>query len=210
MKKILALLLTVSTLATLSPVSAQTSAQAVYNQGVALFNEEKYDEALILFEQVLKASPNFVYARNYAARCKTALAQNLGPKNDLEGRLARVIIPEIAFSDAPIGDVLDYLASRCQELTNGETVVNFIYKGTPEQRKGTLITLSLRSVPLAEAIKYVGELGRSKVKYEQHAVIIDPNFAAEPAPATTETAAPAPGFAAPSPTTTPTSKSTFP
>lgn len=209
MKTILAVLLTVSTLL-LNPASAQNSAQAIYNQGVALFNEEKYDEALILFEQVLKASPNFVYARNYAARCKTAMAQNLGPKNDLEGRLARVIIPEIAFADAPIGDVLDYLASRTQELTKGETVVNFIYKGTPEQRAGTPITLSLRSVPLSEAIKYVGELSRSKVKYEPHAVVIDPNPGAEPAPADGTAPAPAPGFAAPTPTTTPTSKSTFP
>jgi tetratricopeptide (TPR) repeat protein len=209
MKKILSVLLTVSALL-MTSVSAQNSAQAVYNQGVALFNEEKYDEALVLFEQVLQANPSFVYARNYAARCKTAMARNLGPKNDLEGRLSRVIIPEIAFADAPIGDVLDYLASRAQEITKGETVVNFIYKGTPEQRTGTPITLSLRSVPLSEAIKYVGELSRSKVKYEPHAVVIDPNPGSEPAPAAGGTPAPAPGFAAPTPTTTPTSKSTFP
>lgn len=203
MKTILSVLLIVSALL-ITPLSAQTSAQAVYNQGVALFNEEKYDEALMLFEQVLKANPNFVYARNYAARCKTAMAQNLGPKNDLEDRLSRVIIPEIAFVDAPIGDVLDYLASRTQEITKGETVVNFLYKGT------TPITLSLRNVPLSEAIKYVGELSRSKVRYEPHAVIIDPNPGAEAPAASGGIPAPAPGFAAPAPPTTPTSKSTFP
>ena len=203
MKTILSVLLIVSALL-ITPLSAQTSAQVIYNQGVALFNEEKYDEALMLFEQVLKANPSFVYARNYAARCKTAMAQNLGPKNDLEGRLSRVIIPEIAFVDAPIGDVLDYLASRAQEITKGETVVNFLYKGT------TPITLSLRNVPLSEAIKYVGELSRSKVRYEPHAVIIDPNPGAEAPAASGGIPAPAPGFAAPAPTTTPTSKSTFP
>jgi tetratricopeptide (TPR) repeat protein len=210
MKAIATLLLTISTLLLAAPLPAQQSTQAVYNQGVALFNEERYDEALVLFEQVLQANPGFVYARNYAARCKTAMAQNLGPKNDLEGRLSRVIIPEIAFADAPIGDVLDYLASRTQEITKGETVVNFIYKGTPEQRTGTPITLSLRNVPLSEAIKYVGELSRSKVKYEPHAVVIDPNPGAAPAPAAGTAPAPTPGFAAPTPTTTPTSKSTFP
>ena len=210
MKTILALLFSVSTLLLAPPLSAQNSAQDVYNQGVALFNEERYDEALVLFEQVLRAKPNFVYARNYAARCKAAMARNLGPKNDLEGRLSRIIIPEIAFADAPIGDTLDYLASRAQEITKGETTVNFIYKGTPEQRSGTLITLSLRNVPLSEAIKYVGELSRSKVKYEPHAVVIDPTPGAEPAPAAGTAPAPAPGFAAPTPTTTPTSKSTFP
>jgi hypothetical protein len=88
--------------------------------------------------------------------------------------------------------------------------VNFIYKGTPEQRTATLITLSLRNVPLSEAIKYVGELSRSKVRYEPHAVVIDPNPGAETPAASGGTPAPAPGFAAPAPTTTPTSKSTFP
>lgn len=207
MKTIAILLLTSLTLLLTAPLSAQRNAQTVYNEGVALFNEEKYDEALVLFEQVLQANPGFVYARNYAARCKTAMARNLGPKNDLEGRLSRIIIPEIAFAEAPIGDALDYLASRAQELTKGETVVNFIYKGTAEQRGGTSITLSLRNVPLSEAIKYVGELSRSKVNYEPHAVVIDPNHGPETAPATNAAPAPAPGFTAP---TVPTSKSTFP
>lgn len=200
MKTIAILLLTYLTVILAAPVSAQKNAQSVYNEGVALFNEERYDEALVLFEQVLKSNPGFVYARNYAARCKTAIVRNVGPKNDLEGRLSRIIIPEIAFAEAPIGDTLDYLASRAQELTKGETVVNFIYKGTPEQRSGTSITLSLRNVPLSEAIKYVGELSRSKVNYEPHAVVIDPNPGTETVPVTNT--APAPGFTAPTPKST--------
>ncbi len=181
MKISLAALLALSVFA-FPPLHAQNPAQNQYNQGVLLFNQGKFDEALAIFEQVLQAKPDFVYARSYAQRCKNAIAQNLGPKNDLEGRLARIVIPEIAFADAPIGDVLDYLAARAQEISKGETVVNFIYKGTPEQRTGTLVTLSLRNIPLNEAIKYVGQLSRSAIKYEPHAVVVDPGSAtaAEP------------------------------
>lgn len=174
MKPLFAALLALAAFA-LAPLQAQNPApNNKYNQGVLLFNQGKFDEALILFEEVLQAKPDFVYARSYVQKCKNAITQNLGPKNDLEGRLARLVVPEIAFADAPIGDVLDYLAARAQEISKGETVVNFIYKGTPEQRSGTLITLSLRNIPLNEAIKYVGQLSRSTIKYEPHAVVVDP------------------------------------
>jgi len=165
------------------PLAAQNTAQGSYNQGVLLFNQGKFEEALVIFEQVLQARPDFVYARSYATKCKNALSQNLGPKNDLEGKLARVIVPEINFVEAPLGDVLDYFSSRAQELSKGEIVVNFIYKGTAEERAKTLITLSHRNVPMNEAVKYVGQLSRTQVKYEAHAVVIDPSPA--PAPALT-------------------------
>ena len=173
---------------------AQGTVQSKYNEGLRLYNSGKYGEALMIFEEVLTHKPDFVYARNYASKCKNMIAKGAGPKNDLEGKLARVIVPEISFSDAPIGDVLDYLAARASEISGGTTVVNFIYKGTPEQRQKTLITLSLRSVPMNEAIKYVGELSKSRIKYEEHAVIVDPNPANTPDPAsgtgTTPTAPP--------------------
>lgn len=167
------------------PGVAQNTAQSVYNQGVLLFNQNKYAEALLLFEQVLQARPDFVYARSYAAKCKTAIAKGAGPMNDLEGKLSRIILPEINFSEAPLGDVLDYFSTRAQEITKGELVVNFIYKGSAEDRTKTLITLLLRNVPLSEAIRYVGEMSHCRVKYEPHAVVIDPTPEPTPAPAAT-------------------------
>lgn len=200
MKTIHALLFSLALLAVAGPpLSAQNTVQDHYKQGVALFNQGKFGEALIVFEKILQVRPDFVYARSYSARCKTALAQNAGPKNDLEGRLARIIIPEIAFAEAPIGDVLDYLAARAAEISKGETVVNFIYRGTPEQRQSSLITLSLRQVPLTEAIKYVGQLSQSRIKYEPHAVIVDPANGGGADPSAPSAATTATGFAAPAP-----------
>ncbi len=183
--------------ATIQFASAQGTPQNRYNEGVLLFNAGKYGEALIIFEEVLAAKPGFIYARNYSAKCKSMIAKGAGPKNDLEGKLARIIVPEINFSNAPLGDVLDYLSARTTEISGGTVVANFIYKGTSEQRQNTLITLSLRSVPLNEAIKYVVQLSNSKVKYEEHAVVVEPNQGAA-APATTT--APTGTGAAPQPT----------
>jgi hypothetical protein len=173
----------------LPSASAQSTVQSKYNEGVLLYNAGKYGEALIIFEEVLAQKPDFIYARNYSAKAKSMIAKGAGPKNDLEGKLARIIVPEINFADAPLGDVLDYFSARSTELSGGTLAANFIYKGTPEQRMNTLVTLSLRAIPLTEAIKYVAQLSNSKVKYEEHAVVIEPNQSSQPAQTTS---APAP------------------
>jgi len=171
---ILAILLTGSVYSSF----AQGNLQETYNQGVLLYNKGQYGEALANFEKVLSERPDFVYARNYLAKCQTAISKGLGPKNDLEGKLSKVIIPEINVAEAPLGDVLDYLSNLTAERSAGSIALNFLYKGTSEQRAGTLITLNLRSVPMSEAIKYVVQLSGSTVKYEEHAVVITPSTSA--------------------------------
>jgi hypothetical protein len=187
----------------ITSATAQNNPQAVYNQGVLLFNRNQFDEALVLFEQVLQVRPDFVYARNYAAKCKAAIAKGAGPKNDLEGKLGRIILPEVNFAEAPLGDVMDYFSSRAQEISQGQIVVNFLYKGTSEDRAKTLITLSLRNVPMNEAIKYVGQLSRCRIKYEPHAVIIDPAPEPESVPVPAPQPAGNPPFGSPAPATQP-------
>ncbi|MEX2578185.1 MAG: hypothetical protein WD342_03940 [Verrucomicrobiales bacterium] len=160
----------------LQPAHSQVSTRDVYQDGVRLFKQGDYAEALVRFETVLAHKPRDPYARSYATKCKTAIAQNLGPKNDLEGQLSKIVVPQMSFADAPLGDVLEYLSGRVEELSGGKLVANFIYKGTSEQRNNTLVTLSLRNVPITEAIRYVGQLADTRFTYEEHAIVADPNY----------------------------------
>lgn len=171
------LLLILSLICTFTAVSgfSQTTLKSIRDEGIALYKAGRYEEALMKFTFILQKNPRDPYARSYQAKCKMAIANDLG-RNDLEGKLAKIIIPQLNFSDAPIGDVLDYLAARTEELTKGQTVVNFIYKGTAEQRQNTRITLSVRNVPVTEAIRYVGQLSRTHFSFEEHAVVGDPNY----------------------------------
>jgi len=153
---------------------AQANAKALFDEGVKLFDERRYAEAIMKFQQVQRLAPNYVYARSYEARARAALAQGAGPDNRLESQLQKVIIPEIDFREAPLGDILDYFALRAEELTGGELRPNFIFKGTPEQRRDTLVTLTLRNVPMTEAIRYVGQLSRTRFTYDAHAVVAEP------------------------------------
>lgn len=157
-----------------APAGAQNSVQDLYKQGVSLYEQERYVEALAIFENLVRARPDFVYGRSYLAKTKAAIAANRGSSNDLEGALAKIRIPQINLVDAPIGDVLQYFRDRAEELSGGKVVPNFIYKGTPEQRENTLVSLNLRDVPMTEAIRYVGQLTRTRFTYEEHAVVADP------------------------------------
>ncbi|MDF1825347.1 MAG: hypothetical protein P1U68_11935 [Verrucomicrobiales bacterium] len=157
-----------------TPAAQGQTLQQVFDDGVTLYNQKDYTAALQKFEQVLRAKPTYVYARNYIGKCKAAIASGAGQKNDTEAQIARILIPEINLTDAPIGDVLLYLSSRAEELTGGKLVPNFIYEGTSEQRQNTLISINLRNVPMTEAIRYIGQLSRSDFRYEAHAIVVTP------------------------------------
>lgn len=161
-------------------IAQQGNARTLFDEGVKLFEEKRYDEAILKFQQVQRLAPNFVYARSYEARALAAKRQGAGPDNRLEGELAKVIVPTIEFREAPLGDILDFFALRAEELSGGQLRPNFIYKGTTEQRQNTLVTLNLRNVPMTEAIRYVGTLSRTRFTYETHAVVAEPMDGASP------------------------------
>jgi hypothetical protein len=171
--------------------ASQLSAQDLYTESVKLFDEGRYAEAAIGFEAVLKQRPNHVYARSYLGKSRAAITQGAGLKQTVELRLSKVIVPEINFQEASLGDVLQYISVRTGELTSGQLTPNVIYKGTSEQRENTRITLSLRNVPMTEVIRYVGQLSNTRFAYEEHAVVAEPTSSA--APASTAPAAAAPG-----------------
>lgn len=172
----------------LCSLSQGQSLQTVYNEGVALYQKKDFAAALEKFEKVLAAKPGYVYARNYATKCRAEIAKGSGPKNDTEATLAKIQVPEINLTDAPIGDVLTYLSERAEELTGGKYIPNFIYQGTTEQRQSTLISLNLRGAPMTEIIRYIGQLTRTDFRYEPHAIVATPR-SAQPAPAATEQSA---------------------
>lgn len=171
-----------------------------YNEGIALYQAGNYAEAKKYFDFVVSKNPKSPHARAYLAKTNLALKQNLKPKFDLEGKLAKVIVPAVDFSEASLGDVMDYLSKRAEELTDGKVVANFIYKGTAAQRSGSFVTLKLRDVPMNEVIRYVGNLTNTRFDYEEHAIVGTPaNQAAAPAtqPAKAETGAENNGFEKP-------------
>jgi len=166
----------------LTSLKAQSDIQTVYNEGVTLYNEGKYADAMVKFTAILKEDPRIVHARSYLAKCRAALAGNRALSSGIKAHIAQIIIPELNFKDAPIGDILDYFTIRAEELSGGKVRPNFIYKGSADQRRNTRVTLSLRNVPMTEAIRYVSQLSGTYIKYEEHAIVADPNYGVKAEP----------------------------
>ena len=174
-----------------SGLHAQQSLAAVQREGVALYNAGEYAEALSKFQKVLRGNPRYINARVYANKCKLALSQDRGPKNNMGDKLSKVMIPNVDFQEVPIGDALTYIRQRTTELTGGKIVPNIIFSGSTEQRENISVTMKLNRVPVTTLLKYMGTQSRCRIQYDEHAIIVTPQDNI-PKPVVTPTEAPNP------------------
>ncbi len=170
----LAILMAVMAAATGQVAAEGKTLKDVYNDSVKLYDAGQYAEALKGFELVLKKAPRYVYARNYAVKCRQAIEAGKKPVINIEKQLADIKIPSVEFDKTDLGTVLEYLSKKTEELSGGKVSANIIYQGTDEDRKSKVVTLSLRNVPVTEVITYVGRLTGTNFKYEQYAIVGTP------------------------------------
>ena len=162
-----------------SPVEAQqqqkkVTLQSVFNQAQADLKAGKYEEAKAGYQAVLKARPDYVYARQGLAKTEAALKNPQKKTQTVEASLAALTLPKFKFDGASFGTVLEYLTEKSTELAAGKVTANFIYKGPAEDRDKKLITLSLANVPLTEVIRYVGAQAGVRFTYDKYAVVGTP------------------------------------
>ena len=172
-------LLSVVMMTAIAAIGGETkSMKDVYEDSIKLYNAGQYAEAKAGFDLVLSKNPRFVYARNYSVKCQNAIAAGKKPVVDLSKQLAAIKIPSVDFAKTELGDVLDYISQKCEELSGGKVSANIIYQGSQEDRKNKLVTLKMRDTPITEVIDYVGRLTGTKFKYEQYAIVGTPIGAA--------------------------------
>lgn len=85
-------------------------------------------------------------------------------------RCRAIVLPQIEFRDALLPDVIQFLQQASVSNDPGKKGVNLVLD--LKDRKPAAITLSLRNIPLSEALRYVAELCGLRVKYEPKAVVI--------------------------------------
>ncbi|HEY8966963.1 MAG TPA: hypothetical protein VIM58_10990, partial [Candidatus Methylacidiphilales bacterium] len=88
-------------------------------------------------------------------------------------KLKSIVIPQLELSDATLQNAVDFLNDKVRQIDPEHTGVNFISR--PEAlRQAKPITLSLRNIPLGEAIRYIAQNGQVKFKVDQAAVFFIP------------------------------------
>jgi general secretion pathway protein D len=114
---------------------------------------------------------------------KGLLIENTGgggkaPTVYLSQKMQNIIFPQVEFSGASIDEAVEFLRVKSRDLDVTETDlarkgVNIILKAGDNPSTAS-ISLSLKDVPMVEALRYVTELAGMKFKVEPFAVLIVP------------------------------------
>jgi hypothetical protein len=114
-----------------------------------------------------------------------------------EKGLARIIVPQVAFSGATVREALDGLALVVARESGNKLETNFVLTDPSGELGKREISLELKDVPANAVLRYVCDLAAASYRFEEHAVVLRPlksapalsTIAAEPA--AVEEAAPA-------------------
>jgi len=151
-----------------------------YQEGLAAYQAQNWKVAVEKFTEVLRRTGN-PRVRFYLRNAQLKLAEG-EPSVSLEKKLSQVIIPSIEFEETPVPVALEYLRAKTVELTEGEIRPNFIYKADRNAPSPPTVTLRLSSIPVSEVIRYIGDLSRTRFRYEAHAVVGMPMHLEVPEP----------------------------
>jgi len=116
-----------------------------------------------------------VIAQNFPATA----ADSPEPKPAEESPASKIIFPSIEFRDATLNECIDFLRIKSRELDPDKKGVNIILK--PGGESSVRITLSLKNVPLSEALRYCAELSNQTLTSDAQSYFVTPASVAAPA-----------------------------
>lgn len=106
-------------------------------------------------------------------------ANSRKPKTVVEIPAGKIILPSVEFRDTPLADCLDFFRIKSRELDPDKKGVNIIIK--PGGDASARITLSLKNVPLSEALRYCAALANHKLTSDAQSFFLAPILEEPPA-----------------------------
>jgi hypothetical protein len=141
-----------------------------FTDAVLLKQNGRYDEAEARCLEFLAKSPDEPAGKRLLAEIQTAREFYRTSPTDLQKQMQEVIIPELKARQATVWDVVNFLRDG-QSVAGTKLPINIVWQA-PEEFKPVKITLTLRDVPLADALKYVTESAGLRYRVEAHAIVI--------------------------------------
>ncbi len=146
-----------------------TDAQRSYIRGDTAAAKEK-------FGLVLKMEPEnrtaIIYTRRIAAEEAKETAVK-GPPNATKAMLEILTLPKVQLNEASLGDALEFLRQKGNQLGGGKVAINFVLM-LDEREKERKFTLSLQNVPFTEVLRYIGDLTNVQFSYDRFATTVRP------------------------------------
>lgn len=118
-------------------------------------------------------------------------AQNADEVSKIQKKAEDIIIPTVEFREASLAEALDFLRAKSKEHDPAKKGLDIVLANPPP--RDARMSLSLKNVPLVEALRYVTELAGAEYQIESEAVVIRARSKEQPATVTRSYRVP-PGF----------------
>ncbi len=148
--------------------------ERMFMEAVLLRQQGLYAEAEKRLLKLVEWQPDQATLKELLRDTQQKLAKQRGePATMLRRKLEQIILPEINLRDAVAADAVMHLRDESRRLDPAKEGVNIVWQ-LPPDAKANRVTLSLRSVPVGEALRYVAQMAGVRYRIETHAVVFSP------------------------------------
>ena len=112
------------------------------------------------------------------APAKLDITAKSGAKTTVTTRANKIILPSVEFRDATLVEAIEFIRAKSREHDPDKKGVNILLKGDGGTVKGdggtVKITLSLKDVPVSEALHYCAEIANHKLSADDSTFVLAP------------------------------------
>lgn len=156
--------------ATNAPAGAEPQLGEEYRHARWLVEQGRDRDAEPILRVLLRRHPDHPAVRRLLEQIQARRAA--APDRQLRAQLEKLIVPEIEVRDAEATAVVEWLRAESARLSADGTPVNIVLLAPAEARLGR-ISLSLRNIPLLDALRYAAEAAGLTLRVESHAVVLE-------------------------------------
>lgn len=155
--------------------AARRGLEAVEKQRSLYFESARDQQRSRMLNQVNAAWENAPAATNLSSLFGAAEGREAaagaprGGRETIQRKLREMVIAQIDFSEATVGEVMEYLRVRTRDLDPTGKGIDFV-NGVPADQPLKPISLNLREVPVEEVLRYVADIAGITYKVEEFAV----------------------------------------
>lgn len=153
-----------------TPTTAAPTADSAYQSGVAAEKAGDPVAAGKFYSQALKLNPNHANARYSLGQLKIN-APNIAAKAR-EDKFGNVMIPVFQLDQATLQEAITALGLIIEKESKGQVTPNFVIEDPKQKLSGQKISLNLKNMPSKAVMKYLTDQTGSKVRYDEHAVVV--------------------------------------
>ncbi len=145
-------------------------AESWYQKGLAAEKAGDPTTAIAAYKAALELNANHANARYRVGEVKINTA---GIKSTaMEAKIGAIKIPTYQIEDITVQEALEVLAVAIEKQSEKKIAPNFVIEDPGKKLADVKVTLNLKNVPVSAILGYIHAQSNTKVRYDEHAVVI--------------------------------------